>query len=372
MLPLEAVSHKNNVSLFFANRSKAYKLERKMEADGPWLILTDIGWEPDETSHPCRLIIGNFIDMDVAKGLYQYRAKNPDETDDKYLYSLWVRCDIGEPIGWSFGNYTPPDGLWGEILTPDDLRFSYFWGQDLRGSNGQSFTDEQLMFFVEEATEEIARRLNITIKKTRIACDPQDLGLEPGEDYDDEEGRYPFRRERIQRSGMITTRKRPVISISRLDLLAGKQKIRSLLDNSTLDKTKGLIRFFDRPLRSNESIRALHNSVLPYGADTYNSQLFYAIDYVAGYESAAKVPKDLRAAVGKKATIELMGIIGDGLMSGFSSSSLSMDGVSESFSSTQSATSAYMGARIKQCTDELDEYIKANKLKFSNVVVGAL
>jgi hypothetical protein len=216
------------------------------------------------------------------------------------------------------------------------------------------------------------RRLNITIKKKRIACEPQRRGLEPGVDYDEEESCYPLRRERIQRSGMITTRKRPVLSIGRLDLLARKQKIRSLLGNSTLDKTKGLIRFFDRPLRPSESIRALQNSVLPYGADTYNSQLFYAIDYVAGFESSDAVPKDLRAAIGKMCAIELLNIIGDGILAGFSSSSLSMDGVSESFSSTQSATSATYGARIKAYTEELDDYIKANKLKFGHTVLGTL
>jgi hypothetical protein len=59
-------------------------------------------------------------------------------------------------------------------------------------------------------------------------------------------------------------------------------------------------------------------------------------------------------------------------MSGFSSSSLSMDGVSESFSSTQSATSAYYGADIKQYQDEIDQYIHDNKMKFAHLAMGAL
>jgi hypothetical protein len=59
-------------------------------------------------------------------------------------------------------------------------------------------------------------------------------------------------------------------------------------------------------------------------------------------------------------------------MSGFSSSSLSMDGVSESFSSTQSATSAYYGADIKQYESEIEKYIAENKMKFGHIVMGAL
>ena len=61
-----------------------------------------------------------------------------------------------------------------------------------------------------------------------------------------------------------------------------------------------------------------------------------------------------------------------GLMSGFSSSSLSMDGVSESFSSTQSATSAYFGARIAVYQKEVQDYISANKFKFGFFRVGSL
>ena len=76
--------------------------------------------------------------------------------------------------------------------------------------------------------------------------------------------------------------------------------------------------------------------------------------------------------IGKMAAISLLNVIGDGLMSGFSSSSLSMDGVSESFSSTQSATSAYFGARIAVYQKEVQEYIQQNKFKFGFFRVGTL
>jgi len=59
-------------------------------------------------------------------------------------------------------------------------------------------------------------------------------------------------------------------------------------------------------------------------------------------------------------------------MAGFSSSSLSMDGVSESFSSTQSATSAMYGARIMEYRKEMEDYINQNKFKFGFFRVGSL
>jgi hypothetical protein len=113
-------------------------------------------------------------------------------------------------------------------------------------------------------------------------------------------------------------------------------------------------------------------AVSPYGADTWERNLSYAVDYVAGYENSDEVPVDLREVIGKIAAVSLLNNIGRGLMSGFSSSSLSMDGVSESFSSTQSATSAYYGADIKEYKDDIEKYISANKTKFGHIPMGAL
>ena len=96
------------------------------------------------------------------------------------------------------------------------------------------------------------------------------------------------------------------------------------------------------------------------------------IDYDAGFETSDDVPEDLREIVAKQASVHLLNIIGDGLMSGFSSSSLSMDGLSESFSSTQSATSAYFGARIKEYKDDIDLYIQQNHNKFGHIALGCL
>jgi hypothetical protein len=368
---IDAISAKINVILKFS-KPYTHRLERKFKSDGEWLVFTSEGWRKDTGSSTPLEVNGPFLDTDLEDGVYQYRERKYDDPAAKYELSLWVRCGKTGPIGYTFGNYEAPEGEWGEILTPDDLRINWLWGIDFRATNGASYTDDQIRFHIESSIAEMERRLNITIIKKRIACEPERRGLKQGIDYDEEETYYPFRRERIQRTGMILTRRRPVLSISRLDLFSRNEKIISLLETSTLDKTKGMIRFFNRPLRFGETSRAIHNSIYPYGADQFNSNLFYAIDYTAGYETSNAVPKDLRAAIGKMCAIELLNIIGDGLISGFSASSLSMDGVSESFSSTQSATSAYFGARIKVYEDELDKYIKTVKLKFGHHVMGAL
>jgi hypothetical protein len=367
-----ATSVKNKVILEFPNKAMIYRLERRAGNDGEWLVLTASGFVTDaEGVIPFPVSI-NYLDTSVQTGLYQYRARALENPASAYDHSAWVRCGETGPVGYTFENYEIPEGTWGEIQTADDLRYTWLFGIDFRASNGQPYTDEQIRFFINSAVALIERELKITIKKTRIMCEPDRRGLQQGMDYDTEESYYTYKRERVQRNGMIKTRQRPVRSVSRLDLLSRNEKITSLLNAYTLDKNKGLIKFFNRPPKTSDSIRAVETAIYPYGAEVRDNNLFYAIDYVAGYENSDQVPADLRDVVGKVATVSLLNNVGRGLMSGFSSSSLSMDGVSESFSSTQSATSAYYGADIKEYKDDIANYIAANKLKFGHVVLGCL
>jgi hypothetical protein len=313
-----------------------------------------------------------FFDINPMDGICQYRARDFSNEAATWDYTVWFRRSNTGPVGYTFENHHPPEGSWGEILTADDLRLTFMWGVDFRASNGQSYTDEQIRFFIKSAVALIERELKITIRKMRIICEPDRRGLQQGVDYDMEESYYTYKRERVQRNGMIKTRQRPVRSVSRLDLLSRNEKVTSLLNAYTLDKNKGLIKFFNRPPKTSDSLRAVETAIYPYGAETRDNNLFYAIDYIAGYENSDQVPADLRDVIGKIAAVSLLNNVGRGLMSGFSSSSLSMDGVSESFSSTQSATSAYYGADIKQYESEIKNYIDANKLKFGHMVIGCL
>jgi hypothetical protein len=367
-----ATSVKNKIILEMPDRAQDFRLERKTGNGGEWLVFTTDGFKENTAGtvpHPVR---GAFVDAPLRSGLYQYRSRIFDNPDSEYDYSMLVRGGETEPVGYTFGNYRAPEGLWGEIQTPDDIRYTWLWGVDFKASNGESYTDEQIKFFIDAALARIERELNITVKKTRVVCEPEKRGLRTGADYDEAESYYTYSRARVQRNGMIPLRKRPVLSVSRIDIVNLNRGLISLLNTCVVDKTKGMVKFFNRLPRVDDSLRAVQAAVSPYGADTWERNLFYAVDYVAGYENSDEVPVDLREVVGKIAAVSLLNTIGRGLMSGFSSSSLSMDGVSESFSSTQSATSAYYGADIKEYKDDIEKYIRSNKMKFGHVPMGAL
>ena len=375
MITASSINNKILVSIS-DNAHSSYRLERHSYNDDTYLVWTANGFCTPDEENPAIAVNGDIVDSNAQSNtLYAYRyvdfeAENPQDTD--YIYSNWVRNGGDGAIGDTFGNYKVPAGQWGNIVTPDDLRFTYIWGTDFKATNGQSYTDEQIQYFIDSAVAELERQLDITIKKKKIRNNAAERNLAKGTDYDIDEAVYDFKFSRISRYGYIKTRRKPIIKLHKLSLLTRWQGVKDLTQTTIIDKTKGVLKLMERPIRPSETSSGIQTAIGVYGNQTLSAQLFYAIDYDAGYETSDDVPQDLREVIAKQAAISLLNIIGDGLMSGFSSSSLSMDGLSESFSSTQSATSAYFGARIAVYKDDIKEYIKANKNKFANMAIGAI
>lgn len=375
---VESTSTKILVSL--KGSDGPFVLQRAFYKDRTWLTYTENGFvilDDESELLPKPLDTGDFVDsFDLKDGLYEYRIvpsskENPEGND--YKYSEWIKFGTPDAIGYSFNNYHSPDGEWGTAVTPDDCRYTFLWGTDFKATNGAYFSDEQIQWFIDAATSEMERLLNITLKKKVIKSQLSITGLKKGVDYDEEEALYDYTQRKIQRYGMIQTKSRPIIDITRCELInRGETSNMDLMDSIVPDKKQGVIKFLKRPFNADNTHKLISNSLCRYGSETFQPHLFYAVDYSAGYESSDELPKDLRQMIGKVAAISLLNIIGDGLMSGFSSSSLSMDGISESFSSTQSATSAYFGARIKVYQDEVKDYIEKNKFRFGYYPIGCL
>ena len=379
-MTITAESTLTRILLTLEGNNSPFILERLFYKDESWKVYTNSGFViPEESTEPLELNSGDFVDsFELQNGLYQYRIHSASVVDPKpedYAFTCWTKFGVPDAVGYSFNNFKVPEGKWGTIVTPDDCRYTFLWGTDFKATNGSMFTDEQIQWFIDAATAEMARQLNITIVKRRIKSEftVEQRNLKKGVDYDDAETPYDFSYRKIQRYGMIQTKQRPILNVTRCTLInKGQNDDVDLLPSVVPDKKNGVLKFLKRPWKPNDTWTGISDSISRYGAETWNPHLFYAVDYDAGFENSDEVPSDLRHMIGKMAAISLLNVIGDGLMSGFSSSSLSMDGVSESFSSTQSATSAYFGARIAVYQKEVQEYIQQNKFKFGFFRVGSL
>ena len=380
-MAIRAESTLNRILVSIEGDKSPYILERLYYKDENWLVWTGSAFaDPtDESTEPLAVAAGDFVDsFNLSDGLYQYRIHPESVVEPEfkdYEFTCWTKFGVPDAVGYSFKNYRVPEGAWGTLLTPDDIRYTYLWGTDFKASNGSMFSDEQIQYFIDAGTAEMARRLNITIVKRRVKSEftIEQKNLKKGVDYDDEETPYDFSFRKIQRYGMIQTKQRPILNVTRCTLInKGQNDDVELLSSVVPDKKNGVLKFLKRPWKPSDTWVGISDSISRYGAETWNNHLFYAVDYDAGFETSDDVPVDLRQMIGEMIAISLLNVIGDGLMSGFSSSSLSMDGVSESFSSTQSATSGYFGSRIMQYKKDIEDYININKYRFGFFRVGSL
>ena len=328
---------------------------------------TRIDLIPEQTKY-------TFDDPDGTNARY-YKVSyyNSVTTDEGNKGSAWQGGAEADKVGWSFGNYSPPAGEWGDLYTPDDMRYTMMFGIDSVGSDiaSSEFEDEQFRHIVREAVGEFEGFLGMDIRRRKYVTDPDSSLVQAhmwreGVDYTDEDDPYDFDPMYWNNYGFIQLRHWPLISVERAVWYSPvKGEIMDMLEQNwlRLHKQFGQLRMFPKGGFSYGPFSVFG----PLWSGNYSNRYpgGFEFDYETGYKTAAQVPEGLRATIGKYATIKALAVVGDGLLAGFSSQSVSLDGLSESFSSTQSATSAYFGARIKQYSDEITAWLERNRYKYS-------
>lgn len=281
--------------------------------------------------------------------------------------------DTSVKVGWTFDNYAPSPGEWGELYTADDMRYTMLFGIDTVAADvAQSeWEDVQFVQAVREALGEFEDYLSMDIRRRKYVTRPSD-SLTQGRfwstnvDYTDEDDPYDFDPHLWNEYGFLQLRHWPLISVSRAKWYSPVGgEIMDMINNGwlRLHKQFGQVRMFPTGGFSYGPYSVYGPLWTNNYADRYPGG--FQLDYETGYKTAEFVPEGLRGVIGKYAAIKCLATVGDGLLAGFSSQSVSLDGLSESFSSTQSATSAYFGARIAQYTKEIDAWLKRNRYKFS-------
>lgn len=291
-------------------------------------------------------------------------------------------------LGYAFNN---PDNAandgWGAIITPDELRYVYAFGNELVATNSQFIIPETLQWYIDNSIGRVEKDLKVSLYKRIMKHRPIILNGEeiPRTDLEGEEeidyfweDPYDFDRKNFTEFIYFKLRRRPVLSVEKVEF-------RDPTGNLVADMTSwkkvnypmGSVEFFPHA-------GAMAKIPLYTGGNYFMSPLkwmwdhypdaFY-IDYTVGFQSARHLRKkhpELFDVIGKLAAICLLNDFGDGKSAAVASTSLGLDGISESLSTTQSATNALFGARILQFQKDLSLFYKENKNKYSGVLIGAL
>lgn len=251
-------------------------------------------------------------------------------------------------------------------LTVAELRQSFLFGIPISNADtGEDMPDEVLQRFIDISYEYLEYNYDIMVLPTRITDEHQDF-------YMDQAGRSYF---------SIDVNKVPV-----------------LWDPANRDKYKitvyayygAGIEQFEFPsewLRVNPTTGSLHVyptfgsmgsflhqfQAMNFSIGTFRSEFipqYYQMSYCAGFDP---IPKYINSIIGKLSTIYLFNILGDILLgAGIASYSLSVDGLSQSISTTQSAMYAAYSARIEMYKKELEQELTLLKARFGSVQLAGM
>lgn len=114
---------------------------------------------------------------------------------------------------------------------------------------------------------------------------------------------------------------------------------------------------------STHSEAIIFSGIMP-NIRTYGSQRqipnYWEMKYITGFD---KVPSDIMNVIGKYTALNILALAGDFLQKypGQSSTSISLDGLSQSVSTFANGQTGIFGARIKQYSEEIDKELSRLK-----------
>ena len=95
---------------------------------------------------------------------------------------------------------------------------------------------------------------------------------------------------------------------------------------------------------------------------------YWKADYGTGWD-AGEIPVDIIDAIGKRAAIQILAIVGDLLFgAGVGNQSVSLDGISQTYSTTKSGGKGAFSGRIDQYQNELDQAVKDLKAEYLGIM----
>lgn len=245
----------------------------------------------------------------------------------------------------------------GLILSVSEMWSLYLYGIKIQGDEGSNFSNESMLFYIRSAQMEIENYFNLKFVKQLIE-------LETTSYYRDDywqqfpilQTKYPVR-EPMALTGMLNKAEQIIypqgwLMCERDKAGIGKRRISVVPTGASSAKANADV--------------ILTGITTQIGFQKFdNIPDYWSMQYITGFD-LDKMPIDLIDLVGKVASFGPLGIAGDLILgsAGIASMSLGIDGLSQSISTTASATNAGYGARIQQYREEIKETVSRIKLVY--------
>jgi hypothetical protein len=231
------------------------------------------------------------------------------------------------------------------VISTDELKKIFLFGIDLTNDNGDPFPEEMYEFYIRSAQEWLEKELGGLILCEREITD---------ETHDYHSNDYVAR-------SMFKLFRYPVQSVSKVAIQFPLAENEIVFDPKwyRAESTNGMVNLVPTQGTFSSILLSQGGNYLPllYNGLQYVPSL-WRISYKAGFKKD-QIPTQIKEIIGMKASMGALNIAGDLIAgAGIATKSISLDGLSQSISTTSSATNAGYGARILQYNKEVDARMK--------------
>lgn len=244
----------------------------------------------------------------------------------------------------------------GLVISVAELWELFLYGIKIQGGEGSNFSDESMRFYLVAAQREIENYYNLKFIKQLADQTITYCRTDYWQTFPILQTNYPVR-EPLSMIGMLNKMEQIVYPQGWLfceyDTLMGQGK-RRISVVPTGSSTRGNAEIILTGITSQVGMQRF-NMIPDY----------WRIQYITGWD-VDQMPMDLINVVGMVASFGPLGIAGDLILgsAGIASQSLSIDGLSQSISTTASATNAGYGARLIQYEKQIKETTGRLKLVY--------
>lgn len=240
-------------------------------------------------------------------------------------------------------------------LTTNELIDMCFQGIELKSYDGEAFSRTFLARSINSAIAIAEQTFDITIKPKEIINEFHDY--EGGSIYS-----YQF----------TPLFERPIKEIKEMNYLYGNRQLMKIPDDwIQVDRLGGSLTIFPTS-GAMQPISPALGTTLPIFFNRSFVPMGVSVSYVVGMEKK-DVPENLLEFIFKRAANSIFEVWGDQIIgAGIASSSLSIDGVSQSIGTTQSAMYGGASARILEYRKDLNELIPIIRRHFARINMAVL
>lgn len=257
--------------------------------------------------------------------------------------------------------YRKNEGL---LLSPTEMFSLYLYGIKIQAGDGTAFSTESMRFYIQAAQQEIENFFNLKLVYQFIALEKLTF----------------YRADYWQSFPILFTNypvNKPISLTGRFNQLEQISYPTQWLTNT--QNSYGQYKRRVSIVPTGTAVATANAEVILSGLTTQlGSQHFLMIpdywdlQYITGFK-LDQIPMDLINLTGKLASFGPLGIAGDLILgAGITSQSLGVDGLSQSISSTSSATNAGYGARLVQYEREIKATIPRIKLVYDEIKMSVL